>query len=375
MRTLVAIGWLGVASCGRELETLDPALVALGQFTDDAGSTLELRDDGTFTWRRDAFGYRVDGFAERIGRRVELVCPGGGSPELPATYTCASANGRQFLVPDQDLATFVLQLRDRDGGERRWLQRELPPHVARETARPLLPMPYDTLYSAQATLLDDTTPRDELHAGGVDYHVKLTFTAARFTWTSGGCWGADEQFEGTSESLGPFLVLRPDRGDEGTRRPNVLVPARAGSNRCWMVLEWTDEYLAELASTGRSSPLSVFTSNLPISDDPIELPEPFARWYYAEPLTAHVIAIEAQRTEHTAAIVRVDVGARDGAFPGLCLQRLPRGAGELELREVFERSSLGRTRGESGGRPWPVGTECSSRKPDPLRPSTSEAER
>ncbi|MCK6447267.1 MAG: hypothetical protein L6Q99_12830 [Planctomycetes bacterium] len=56
-------------------------------------------------------------------------------------------------------------------------------------------------------------------------------------------------------------------------------------------------------------------------------------------------------------------------------QFIDEGRSTLELCEVFERSSLGRTRGESGGRPCPIGTECSSRRPDPLRPSTSEAER
>lgn len=375
MRSLVTAILTILASCTPELEQLDPALVARGLFENEAGAKLELRDDGSFTWWRDAYGYRVDGFVSRVGRRIELVCPGGDSRELPTRYVCATAHGLQFLVPDWEFAAFVFHVRDQDGGERRWFQRPLPPEIASPSDPPHLPAPFDELLTARTSTVNVADWQGELRAGDISYRVTLEITNDRFAWSGTGCWIGDEELSGSVEPVGSFLVLRPDDRANARSVPIVLVPARSGTRRCLLTVGAIVEHAVDRDTRGQAGLSLAFTDDGRPCDEPLELPRPFAAWRLTEPLNARVIAIEAQRTAHTAAVVRVDVGARDGAFPGLRLPRLPRGADELELYEVFERSSLGCTRGESERRPWPVGTECSTRRPEVVQPLRNAATR
>ncbi|MCC6407462.1 MAG: hypothetical protein IT453_09860 [Planctomycetes bacterium] len=365
MRSTFALVLAMVSACDRDLNVVDPKLVAVGMFEGADGATLELRSDGGFIWRRDRLDYRVDGFVQRVGRRVELVCPNGGSPELPTAYTCATANERQFLVPDHALPQFVLQLRANEGGEGEWLQRALPPDLVATDTRAVVPAPFDTLLTSRTCSVRVADWQGEFATRSVDYDVRVSIEGERFTWRSGGHLADEVRHHGLVEPIGPFIVLRPGPSSESdsTAPPIVLVPTRGSGCRILLFLEWATNYVNESNSRGDAAPI------LGLIDDSVgpighlEMPEPFAAWIRTEPLEARVITIEPPATEHSVVVVRVDVGSNDGAFPGMRLHPLAKGADDLELLEIGAHTSLGRERFDSDGRASEPNALYSSRKP------------
>lgn len=323
-------------------ESID-ASAFVGAFEAQSGEVIEFREDGTYGARLD--GRLRDGVWYAFGAHVEL-------DEITSLsshrgFDLVAVDDELVLVPDDRLSKLVVDVRSGLELSREWLRRALPAGAA----RPDLPPPFDEIARMRGAAVELEEWRGRFHTFAMEQDDSLEIdAAARYEYSSGGCWRDDEHGCGSVAAFGELVMLRGDvsapSGSGSTRcgvrtvprceESMIFVPLRHGARRYVVPCD----RIWEFGMLQRLDPELVEQRYMHDGVDPgaedWNPPRAFERWFSAEPISARITRLRsAGPTTRLVSVVTLDVGRKHGAFRPLLLSSAEgRGAG---LRVVLVR--------------------------------------